>query len=146
MRGEDDEETSLLRRARADAQEYLMAFNWCRSIREAYWGAGIGGVVAIFLFRIDPEAGADEWLWVVVGDLPSAYIVTDRADNPIVALEIYCDLMQEWIDAVRGGTDISDAFPVEVAATERNVVALERRVAFLRTKVIPTLGEEKVRP
>jgi hypothetical protein len=45
----------------------------------------VGGVVSTFLFRIDAEPNIDEWLWVVVGDLPSCYLVTDRASDGIKA-------------------------------------------------------------
>jgi len=39
-----------------DAEKYLRPFSWCQSIEAQYFGGGIGGVVAIFLFGIVPLA------------------------------------------------------------------------------------------
>ena len=50
--------------------------------------ARIGGVVAVFLFRIDGPPEVDPLLWVVVGDLPTAYLVTDDAPSPAIALDV----------------------------------------------------------
>jgi len=77
MKGDDEEDTALLRDAASAAERYLATQKWCRRIRERYFGAGIGGIDAVFRFRIVPIR-ADEWIWVVVGDLESAYLETDR--------------------------------------------------------------------
>ena len=77
--GEDAEETELLRASLEEATAFLKAFDWCRGIREMYFGLGVGGVVSVFLFRIDAAPMVDEWVWVIVGDLPSCYLVTDEA-------------------------------------------------------------------
>ena len=97
MRGDDDEDTALLKGMYEEAASYLRGFKWCRRIAEAYFGLGIGGVVAVFLFRIEGPPEVDQWLWVVVGDLPPAYLVTDDAPTPAVALEVYCSLMADWV-------------------------------------------------
>src|SRR4051812_48819734 len=94
LAGEDAEDTALLRGMLERASQYLRSFRWCADIEEAYFGLGVGGVVAVFLFRIRPaQTGVDPLLWVVVGDVPSAYLVTDRAPSPACALEGYVELM-----------------------------------------------------
>src|ERR1700683_3971074 len=81
--GEDAEDTKALRAMALDAERYILSFPWCKSVDTRYFGAGVGGVVAVFLFGILPaRAGVDTWLWVVVGDLPSAYLVTDDCNIP----------------------------------------------------------------
>ncbi len=137
MRGDDDEDTRLLKDALREAEDYLASFKWCRGVKERYFGIGVGGVVTVFLFRIDPADDVDEWLWVVCGDLPTAYLVTDEAPDPIAALEGYCSLMEEWIQAVRSKGDFSGVFPVQVAPTEEHASMLEKRVILLRTKIFP---------
>lgn len=136
IRGEDDNETRELQSALEDARTYLTSFPWCTCIEEEFFGLGIGGVVAVFLFRIRPVGEFDSWLWVIVGDLPSAYLVTDRATSPVRALEVYCELMEEWIRAVRRG-NLRDAFPILAEPTSENSDLLEKRVALLRTQIIP---------
>ena len=140
MRGEDDDETSELRTMLDDARRYIQSFAWCAGIEEELFGLGIGGVVAVFLFRIRPAGAIDEWLWVIAGDLPSAYLVTDRAASPVQALEVYCELMESWIRAVRQGGNLRDVFPVAAAPTSANADLLEKRIVFLRKKTIPTFA------
>jgi hypothetical protein len=75
LTGDDEADSGLLAGMARQAAEYLMSFDWCVSIMDTYFGDGIGGVVAVFLFRILPaRPHIDEWIWVVVGDLPSAYL------------------------------------------------------------------------
>lgn len=139
MQGDDQEDTDLLKAAQAEADAYVRSFAWCRGVKEVYFGAGVGGVVAVFLYRVDAPPRVDEWLWVVVGDVPSAYLVTDRARVPAAALEVYCELMEGWIEAVRSGTGLDSAFPVAAQATPENADLLERRVEFIRKRIIPSL-------
>src|SRR5256885_471720 len=76
MTGEDAAETEQLREMLARAEAYLRSFQWCPPIAERYIGFGIGGVIALFLFKMERAINnTDEWLWVVGGDLPSAYFV-----------------------------------------------------------------------
>ena len=98
MKGDSEHDTELLKQMLKEAQAYLSAFDWCEAIRESHFGLGVGGVVAVFLFRIIPSReGVDEWLWVVVGDLPPAYLVTDENPTPVSALEAYAEEMKAWL-------------------------------------------------
>jgi hypothetical protein len=138
MKGENTEETHLLHRMLGEAKEYLAAFDWCESIEESYFGLGVGGIVAVFLFKIRPRhEGVDELLWVVVGDLPKAYLVTDDSPSPRLALETYVELMSEWVDAATKGQPVDELIPVNVAPTLENAKLLEGRLAFLSAKIIP---------
>lgn len=92
MAGRDAEDDRLLKLMASQAQTYLRSFPWCKQIREAYFGDGYGGIVAVFLFRIEPaRSGVDEWLWVIFGDIPPAYLVIDTAKTPSQALESYIE-------------------------------------------------------
>jgi hypothetical protein len=139
MTGEDAEETELLRASFNEATDYVRSFQWCRGIKESYFGIGVGGVIAVFLFHIDPAGEADEWLWVVTGDLPSCYLVTDRATEPLAAIETYCSVMSDWINAVRTKSSLTNVFPVAAPATIANAELLENRLTFLEKEIIPNL-------
>jgi hypothetical protein len=142
MVGEDDEDTRLLRVMASGAQNFLRCFPWCKNIREAYFGDGIGGIVAVFLFRIEPaREGVDEWLWVVFGDAPPAYLVTDACETPSQALEGYMEEMTKWVNLARQGTSSNDVIPVYVPATPENAADLERRLKFLQEIVVPAFRE-----
>jgi len=137
MKGDSSEDTRLLKSMATEAKQYLLSFEWCREIKESWFGWGVGGVCAIFLFEIVPaNRGVDSWFWVIVGDLPSAYLVLDGSPTPMKALDTYVELMQEWVDAVHEGKSTDDLIPVEAAATPENADLLQRRLVFLREKVL----------
>ena|ERR1700732_1542230 len=73
---------------------------------------GIGGVVAVFLFRIVPKKkDIDEWLRVVVGDLPPACLAANGNPAPVSALEAYVEEMSAWVDAGRNGRPVAELIP-----------------------------------
>jgi hypothetical protein len=138
--GEDSTETAILQEMLADAERYLGSFRWCPTISERYMGFGIGGVIGLFLFRLSrPIGGADDWLWVVVGDLPAAYFVVDRANDVKSALATYCDLMDDWINAIARRQPLDGVFPVAAEQTDENSRMLRSRIDFIRKRIIPSL-------
>jgi hypothetical protein len=141
MVGEDQAETDELKRMLANAEAYIRSFSWCPAIVERYLGVGIGGVIALFLFKLArPIDGNDNWLWVVEGDLPSAYLVTDQATNPAAALNVYCELMDDWSDAVLRNRPLADVFPVKIEPTPKHAEMLRSRTKFIRERIAPMLN------
>jgi len=137
MQGEDSEETDLLRKMQDRAISFLRSFDWCPPITDAYLGFGVGGVLALFLIRFGAKVrGTDEWLWVVEGDVPSAYFVIDDAPDPASALEVYCRLMQEWVDAVSRGQSLENVYPVAVTPSKKHAEMLQKRIGFIRQTLI----------
>jgi hypothetical protein len=138
MRGEDSDESELFLLAAKAAKDYLEAFPWCKHILESYFGDGIGGVVEIFCFRIAPShPNVDEWFWVIVGDLPPAYLVTDDCRTPSEALEDYITQLSAWVHLARQGRSSSDVIRVGVAPTPDNAAELDKRIRFLRDFALP---------
>lgn len=139
IRGEDSEETVELRQMLKNAKLYISSFDWCPDIDKVFLGFGIGGVIAVFLFRFVQPIGEekDDVLWVIEGDLPSAYLVTDDAPTPRAALQIYCELMEDWVAAVKTGSSLETVFPVRAKADNENAIMLERRISFIRNKILP---------
>ena len=137
MKGEDEDETGELLEMLEEARQFLNSFSWCEEIREEYFGLGIGGIVAVFLFRIQPtRTDVDEWLWVIVGDLPPAYLVTDANPNPPCALAGYVVEMLRWIHAVRRGRSIEKRIPVNTPATTHYADMLDSRLQTLCEDVL----------
>lgn len=90
MKGEDAEETSELKKLLEEATAYLKSFSWVRGIRAAYLGIGVDKILGVFLFEIVPSrSDVDDKLWVIVGDVPPAYITAEDAPNPATALDAY---------------------------------------------------------
>ena len=127
------------------AHRYISNFAWCRSVREVYFGDGYGGIVAVFFFHIEPSRPeVDEWLWVVVGDLPSAYLVTDNCKTPSQSLERYIDVMSEWVELAKEGRSSEDVIPVNAPATPESAKMLEGRLTVLREKIVPAFRLNEV--
>ena len=133
LSGETEKDTRLLREMADEARRYLLSFHWCKGIQKGWFGWGVGGIAAVFLFEIEPaNADVDKLLWVVAGDLPPAYLVVDESATALDALKIYLELMQEWISAVRAGKSTEECIPVNRAATRESADALETRLNFLK--------------
>jgi hypothetical protein len=141
MKGEDPEDTTLLLQMWKEAEQYLSSFTWCDSIQHGYFGGGVGGVVAVFLVQIVPVRNADEWVWVVVGDVPFAYLVVDENPTPRDALDGYIREMARWVNAVETGANTAEMIPVNAPPTKENGERLKVRLDFLRTKVLPRLPQ-----
>jgi hypothetical protein len=126
-----------------EAREYISSFPWCPPIEELFLAHGVGGVVAAFIVRFTQRIRErDEFLWVIVGDLPSAYLIIDQCQTAGQALQAYCDLMREWANAVLEHRDLSGVFPVQAQPTAENATLLEKRVRFLRERIIPLFTSE----
>lgn len=137
IEGEDAEETKELLGMRDEARAFISSFQWCGGVKEMYFGFGIGGVVAVFLVRIEARrTDVDEWLWIVVGDLPPAYLVTDDAPNPACALAGYVTEMSRWVSAVRIGRPTDELIPVNVPASNEYAEMLDSRLKFLVESIL----------
>lgn len=133
MRGETEEETRGLALMFQEARAFLSSFTWCERIQDSFFGFGYAGIVAVFLFRIVPaRPGVDDWLWVVVGDLPPAYLVTEGNLTPDLAVDGYICEMTKWVEAAKERRPVGDLIPVNVPATQANAEVLERRLNALR--------------
>jgi len=138
MFGDDAEDTVRLEADLQVARRYLLNQKWCFGIRSMYFGAGLGSIAAVFLAELDqPADGVDEWLWVVVGDVPPAYMIVDVCSTPIAALEAYVELIKPWVDLAREGKQSVEVFPVSMLATPENAEKLQKRLDALTATVIP---------
>jgi hypothetical protein len=143
--GEDEEETQLLRSMAEQAEAYLTRFPWCQSIKAKYFGAGVGKVLAVFLFNIVPSrANVDEWVWVVVGDIPPAYLVIDECKSPSSVLVAYIREMRRWIQLALQGRTSSEVIPVNVPPTAEWAGKLKKRMDFLQENILPRFQEDEI--
>ena len=143
MQGDDDEDTKLLREMAQVARRYLRTFAWCKDVRNGYFGAGVGGVAAAFLFDatiVVEGVDATEWVWVFVGDIPSAYLSMDEYKTPYLALERYTDGLAEWVREAELGHTLSGLIPIDYPPTREFIEMFRKRVEFLRTFLLPNLA------
>jgi hypothetical protein len=137
--GEDAEERRLLRERAQEARGFMAKFRWCRSIRRLWFAGGFSHVAVFFCELENSAAPSDNQLWVVVGDLPPAYLVVDGSPDVKAALLSYIHEMRLWVDAAKNGLSVADCIPVNVAATPENAGALESRLEFIEKEYVPSL-------
>src|SRR5450830_1867685 len=135
----DPVETRLLQARADEAGEFLGAFKWCRAIRGQLFAGGFSHA-AVFFFEIENGTHPDDkYLWVVVGDLPPAYLVIDEIPDYKEALLAYVHEMRQWVDAAKNGKSVRDYIPVNVDPTTKNALMLESRLNFIEHECVPAL-------
>lgn len=126
-----------------EAREFLLYYDWCKEILEQYVGLFVEGIVGVFLFRISPSRpDVDDWVWVIVGDLPPAYLTCESCPNPATALDGYLGAMYEWVEAASNGKSVADLIPVNVPASPSNAELLRKRLDFLDQRVLSDYQED----
>lgn len=131
------DEAKGVRDIAALAERFLTRQRWCRRVSEIRVGFAVPPVFGLFLASIEPDGDGDPLLWVMVGDLPPAYLVTDDAPNPAEAMRRYVEEMTRWVDAVRAGEPLDGIIPVEAAPTAEHAEMLFSRLQFIRERLVP---------
>jgi hypothetical protein len=119
------------------AERFLARQSWCAQVQNVTRVFAIAGVLGVFRCTLLPSnPKADIMVWVIVGDLPPAYIVHEPGDSWQDALIGYVDEMDEWVRAVQNGTSLDDVIPVNGAPTLDNAAMLASRLDFIRTRLL----------
>ena len=129
------------------AKEFLQSQPWCSRIRSGFLSHAWEGVLGVFYFELTPsKPDVDERLWVVVGDIPPAYLVCEDPLDPAKALQSYVYEMRRWTQAVVAKQPIDELIPVCYSNSSRpmeptNEIAemLAKRLDFVELKLIPDL-------
>jgi hypothetical protein len=125
-------------RAFADeARAFLLRHSWCNAVASLERAWAVAGVLGVFLAEIVPaRPGIDARLWVVVGDLPPAYLVLDDAPNWREALRCYVAEMERWVEAAKIGAPTDELIPVNVEPSPESVALLESRLRFVEREMV----------
>ena len=75
--------------------------------------------------------------WVIVGDIPSAYLVTDQCKTPSQAIRVYIEEMRKWIELAREGQTSHDVITANVPATPESADKLKTRLDTLEREILP---------
>lgn len=141
--GEDAEDAALLRELIEEAQRYINGFDWCGGIQGSYFGAGVGGIFGVVLFGIRTcGEEVDEWLWVVVGDLPPCTWLPMIAPALSEALRRYIEERDRWIKTAREGQPVEALAPVSLLPSRERADELDGRLRFIEDEIVPLLPAE----
>jgi hypothetical protein len=141
IKGEDEEDAALLKKMANEAKQYVSSFSWCGGVKRTYFAGGVGGIFAVFFFQIQPTRFAvDPWIWVAVGDIPSAYLPFVDCSSPAEFFREYIRGMKKWVEFARRGatgTPEQGVPPVNVPATPERAENLDQRLNSLVLLVKP---------
>src|SRR6185437_250404 len=122
----------------AAATAFLAAQRWCGRVVSTVPVFVVEGVVGAFRCSLIPrQPDADVMVWVIVGDLPPAYLVHESGDSWQDALGGYVKEMRRWVDSVVAGKEPgADIIPVDTAPTRDNAALLASRLEFIQTRLV----------
>jgi hypothetical protein len=125
--------------------KYLESFSWCDRVVNIRVGLYSESFFGVFLLGIETSRpDVDELIWVVMGNLPPAYIsgqTQDDCPNSVHALEGYVLAMMDWVEAVEDGRSVKDLIPVNVAPTKEWAKILRGKLEFIEEEVLSEYQE-----
>ena len=131
----DDEDMAILL---SEAVDYIQSFTWCDQVKNLWLAFNFDYLVVVVLAEIDSSnQEVDSEIWLVVGDIPTAYIDVESAPTKEDVLPCYVDVMQDWVDSVIKEENLDDCYPVEVPSTIENAQMLSVRLNLIRSEIIP---------
>ena len=121
-----------------EAKEFLTNQKWCKKVKRVLFDRGWGYLLCIFYCEIEPKGeGVDNAVWIIVGDIPSAYIDVESAKDGEEALKCYVDIMEDWVNTIKKGKSVDDCYPVKVLPTPENATMLETRLRLIKEEMLP---------
>lgn len=125
-----------------EAMSYLTSHSWCRRILRGLLRAGWKGILAVFWVEIEPaHPGVDRSVWVVVGDLPPAYLCNDNR-TAWDALNAYVREMSRWVTVVMSGGSFDGIIPVNAPRTTEYAEMLRNRLQFIEEHILSNRSHE----
>ncbi|HEY0030786.1 MAG TPA: hypothetical protein VGC65_08515 [Bacteroidia bacterium] len=127
-----------------EAETYLSSFEWCNEIIDGWLVKDWGFMLCIFYFKIAPSenSGADNSVWIIVGDIPPAYIDIKSGPNEYEALSSYIFLMEDWINHVNQNKSVKDCYPINVEPSKDYANMLSSRIKIIKEDFLPEVKKE----
>lgn len=126
-----------------EAEEFLISHSWCNKITDGFFDRGWGYILGVFFFVIEPDDKAiPTCFWVIVGDIPPAYIDVEDNPNGACAIDAYVLEMQKWIDHVKQHQPVTELIPVNVPPTEEYAEMLQSRIDVIKNDILANYKEE----
>lgn len=129
------------------ASVYIEGFRWCKEVRDSVLYLNLGSTLCIFLFEIENSASSeDNFLWIMVGDIPAMYLDVYGSKTTIEVLRRYNALAKDWISNVERGLSVDDCYPFNAEPTMEMADMLKKRVDFIEKTIIPNIDEVELPP
>ncbi len=100
-------------------------------------------MLAVFYFTYEPAyKNIPKHVWVVVGDLPPAYIDVQDNPNGALAIEGYVMEMEKWVNNVLQEKPVDKLIPVNVPPEKKYAKALQNRLKIIKEEILATFENE----
>ena len=98
--------------------------------------------INIFLYEIENEQSSeDNFIWIMVGDLPAIYLDTYSVKTTKQVIENYIDLADDWIHHAESDQSLNDCFPFDTNTSIENINMLKKRIQLLRDNIFPNIPD-----
>ncbi len=140
------EERRLLDEFAQRAKSIVLDQPWAPPIEDILLAFGLGRIIGLYLVRfahpflLDNGDRRDE-IWLVLGDVPVLFFTTETSQTRAGALRAYCDMSEEWANAVLAGDDLSDCADIPAEPTAEHARMLKSRVVRIRRDFIPYIED-----
>jgi hypothetical protein len=136
-------EIEMIYKMYSDVKSYIGGFNWCKGIINCWYDRGLPDKFGVFFVQMDVSdpSNIDEYVWVIVGDIPPAYIDVS-AKNGAVALLYYVNLMEEWATNVLEGRSVETCIPVNAPSDSKFANMLMKRLTIIAEEFLVNYGDE----
>lgn len=138
----------VLEEAATNAIKFIEMHEWCHHVERCYFDRGFDHC-RVFFVIIQPLKNADESMFVIVGDLPPAYISSPDCVNGAQALDGYVGELQRWVKQFRETGSVTNCIPVlssetfeELTPTDELARMIESRCAFIDERILPQWERE----
>lgn len=139
----DANEANAFAAVEKNAREYLAEYGWFEAPLQTYVASYYPPIVTVFLYHVveqEPYLSSEdddvEWVWVVVGDLPSVFLVEERISDGLGALYGYTVLIDDWVETVEAGDSVEEYFFIDLPADRDNAGMLRIKSEFLKKNFI----------
>jgi hypothetical protein len=120
-----------------EANLFLKGHNWCKAIEKQWLAANWDNILIVFYFDLIPNSSdVDDHVWIIVGDIPPAYIDIESANNETEAVRAYTEIMDDWVQCVKSGRSVDDCYPINVAPEKKYADMLDIRLQFIRKYIL----------
>jgi hypothetical protein len=135
MLGRSPADTFALKGTYAEARSTMRTLGVVQRIEEAWFGGGVGGAAAVFLFRFIDLDSNELYGWLICGDIPWFFTLVSEGDFSRAILERYVALAREW--NLSGGVEPDGCFfgPYHAELVDD----LMRRLVFIEQTIVPIM-------
>ena len=118
------------------AREFLEAQPWCPRVLHLTCAFTAAGAIAVFQAELVPTGNGDPMVWMVVGDLPPAYLPFSPADTWKDALACYVFEMRRWVAAAAAGQPVDHLIPVNAPPNREFAGMLADRLDLIERQLL----------